>query len=143
MTLCLSRALLEQREKLTSRQVSAPVCGDLMQGCDRLCRVAGCGNCEIGEGSKQAANEVWVSLGDMLPDARPLAADVSTAGHAYQSCIEGAALSPENRAGRMSIRAQAPREPTTAAISATRTNTPGCRRRPDSVTARRSIAKRS
>jgi hypothetical protein len=104
MTLCLSRALLEQREKLTSRQVSAPVCGDLMQGCDRLCRVAGCGNCEIGEGSKQAANEVWVSLGDMLPDARPLAADVSTAGHAYQSCIRWQSLSPGNRRSAARLR---------------------------------------
>jgi hypothetical protein len=53
---------------------------------------------EVREGSEQAANESWgqPTCGYPVPDARPLAADVSTAGHAYQSCTGDEPLSPEN-----------------------------------------------
>jgi hypothetical protein len=87
-----SQAFLHALDPLDQRH------SDLLKECDGI---DGIDERRIGqpvECSEQAANESWwqPTCGYPVPDARPLAADVSTAGHAYQSCTGDEPLSPEN-----------------------------------------------
>lgn len=84
-TLGLQCALTQQGQPLLLRQVRPAIARNFLQGGNGFHGVAALRDRQEFKGSEQAANESWGQLGYPVPDSRPLAADVSAAGHAYRS----------------------------------------------------------
>jgi hypothetical protein len=90
MTLHLAHAAIEALQRRGERYAAAH--GERLFEESHSVRCCGMGRRgNTAQCAKQAANESWVQpLGYTAPDSRPLAADVSAAGHGYQSYIGAA-----------------------------------------------------